>query len=67
MPVMCCRLVRNFLELPPTVDWTKFSFPDARRHYDAHFIKLALKDAGGKITRAARLLRLKGHHSLIRF
>jgi len=57
-------VVRNFLELPPTVDWTKFSFPDARHRYDAHFIKLALKDAGGKITRAARLLRLKGHHSL---
>jgi CheY-like chemotaxis protein len=57
-------VVRNFLELPPIVDWTKFSFPDARHRYDAHFIKLALKDAGGKITRAARLLQLKGHHSL---
>jgi len=57
-------VVRNFLELPPTVDWTKFSFPDARHRYDAHFIKLALREAGGKITRAARLLRLKGHHSL---
>ena len=57
-------VVRNYLELPPTVDWSKFSFPDAVHRYEAHFIKLALKDAGGKITRAARLLRLKGHHSL---
>ena len=57
-------VVRNYLELPPTVEWTKFSFPDAVRRYEAHFIKLALKDAGGRITRAARLLRLKGHQSL---
>jgi CheY-like chemotaxis protein len=57
-------VVRHFLELPPTVDWTKFSFPHSRHHYDGHFIKLALKDAGGKITRAARLLRLRDHHSL---
>lgn len=49
--------VREHLELPPSVDWTKFSFPDARHLYDAHFIKLALRDAGGTITRAARLLR----------
>lgn len=57
-------MVRNYLELLPTVDWTKFSFPDAVYRYEAHFIKLALIDVGGKITRAARLLRLKGHHSL---
>ena len=57
-------VVRNYLELPPTVDWTKFSFPDAVRRYEEHFIKLALKDAGGRIPRAARLLRLKGHQSL---
>jgi CheY-like chemotaxis protein len=57
-------VIRSHLEFPPNVDWTKFSFPDALRRYEAHFIKLALKDAGGKITRAARLLRLKGHQSL---
>jgi CheY-like chemotaxis protein len=57
-------VVRNYLELPPTVDWTKFSFPDALLRYEAHFIKLALTDADGKVTRAARLLRLKGHQSL---
>lgn len=57
-------VVRKHLELPRTVDWTTFSFPDAVRRYEAHFIKLALNDAGGKITRAARLLRLKGHQSL---
>lgn len=52
-------VVRNYLELPPTVDWTKFSFPDALLRYEGHFIRLAVKDAGGKITRAARLLRLR--------
>jgi len=56
-------IIRTHLEFPPSVDWTEFSFPDAVRRYEAHFIKLALKDAGGKITRAARLLRLKGHQS----
>ena len=58
-------VVRNCLELPPTVEWTKFSFPDAVRRYEAHFIKLALKDAGGRITRAARLLGFNRHQSLI--
>jgi len=57
-------VVRNYLELPPTADWTKFSFPDAILQYEAHFIKLPLKDAGGRITRAARLLGFKRHQSL---
>jgi CheY-like chemotaxis protein/tetratricopeptide (TPR) repeat protein len=57
-------VVRKHLELPRSVDWTSFSFPDAVRRYEAHFITLALSDAGGRITRAARLLRLKGHQSL---
>jgi Response regulators consisting of a CheY-like receiver domain and a winged-helix DNA-binding domain len=57
-------VIRNYLEFPPTVDWTKFSFTDAVRRYEAHFIKLALKDAGGRITRAARLLGFKRHQSL---
>jgi CheY-like chemotaxis protein len=57
-------VIRTHLEFPPSVDWTEFSFPDAVRRYEAHFIKLALKEARGKITRAARLLRLKGHQSL---
>jgi CheY-like chemotaxis protein len=56
--------IRNYLEFPPSVDWTTFSFPDAVRRYEAHFIKLAVKDAGGKPTRTARLLRLKGHQAL---
>jgi CheY-like chemotaxis protein len=57
-------VVRKHLELPRSVDWTTFSFPDAVRRYEGHFIKLALQDTGGKITRAARLLRLRGHQSL---
>ena len=57
-------VVRNYLELPPTVDWSKFSFPEAVLRYEAHFIKQALRDAGGRITRAARLLGFKRHQSL---
>jgi CheY-like chemotaxis protein/tetratricopeptide (TPR) repeat protein len=57
-------VIQSHLEFPPSVDWAEFSFPEAVRRYEAHFIKLALKDAGGRITRAARLLRLKGHQSL---
>lgn len=60
LAINACKVlsgVREHLELPPSVDWTKFSFPDARHQYDAHFIKIALRDAGGAITRAARLLR----------
>lgn len=56
--------IKNDLEFPPSVDWIKFSLPDAVRRYEAHFIRLALKDAGGKITRAARLLGFRRHQSL---
>jgi len=57
-------VVRNHLELPRNVDWPTFSFPDAVNRYEAHFIKLAVEAAGGKPTRTARLLRLKGHQAL---
>ncbi len=58
-------VVQNYLVFPPSVDWGKFSLADAVRRYQAHFIKLALKDAGGRITGAARLLGFKRHQSLI--
>jgi len=57
-------VVRKHLELPRSVDWITFSFPDAVHRYEAHFIKLAVQAAGGKPTRTARLLRLKGHQAL---
>lgn len=57
-------VIRNYLEFPPSVDWATFSLPNAVRRYEAHFIKLALRDAGGRITRAAHLLGFKRHQSL---
>jgi CheY-like chemotaxis protein len=50
---------------PASVDWTNFSFSDAVLCYEAHFIKLALKDAGGGVTRAAHLLGFKHHQTLL--
>lgn len=47
---------------PP--DWMNFSFKEALRRFEAGLIERALKDAGGSVTRAARLLGFKHHHSL---
>jgi tetratricopeptide (TPR) repeat protein len=49
---------------PPTVDWTNFSLEREIQRYEGHFIRLALKDTGGKVTPAAALLGLSGHQSL---
>jgi CheY-like chemotaxis protein len=50
--------------LPPSVDWTNFSVKDEVLRYEAHFIKLALKDSTGSVTQAAALLGLSGHQPL---
>ena len=50
---------------PPAVDWTNFSFKDLVLRYEAHFIRLALRDAGGRTTRAAHLLGFKHHQTLL--
>ncbi|HYO92141.1 MAG TPA: response regulator, partial [Pyrinomonadaceae bacterium] len=39
--------------------WTDFSLKEALRRYEARLIEHALKDAGGVVARAARLLGLK--------
>lgn len=39
--------------------WTNFSIKEALRRYEARLIEHALKDAGGVVARAARLLGLK--------
>jgi CheY-like chemotaxis protein len=49
---------------PASVDWANFSLEREVLRYEAHFIKLALKDTGGKVTPAAVLLGLSGHQSL---
>jgi tetratricopeptide (TPR) repeat protein len=50
--------------VPAPPDWTNFSFQDAVNRYEKHLIALALKDAGGKVTHAARLLGFRHHQSL---
>jgi tetratricopeptide (TPR) repeat protein len=51
--------------VPAPPDWRGFSFRRAVLRYEAHLIRLALKDAGGKVTRAARLLGFSNHQSLV--
>jgi CheY-like chemotaxis protein len=68
LAVCACRalsLIHPSPRFPASVDWTNFSFPDAVLNYEAHFIKLALKDAGGGVTRAAHLLGFKHHQTLL--
>lgn len=48
---------------PPT--WRGFSFRAAVRRYERFLLELALRDAGGLVTRAAQLLGFKHHQSLI--
>jgi CheY-like chemotaxis protein len=55
--------LRNAIPAPP--DWKGFSLKDAMSRYEVHLIKLALKETGGKVTAAARLLGFKHHQSLI--
>jgi CheY-like chemotaxis protein len=62
-----CRvlsLVHASARFPSSVDWTNFSLEHELHRQEAHFIKLALKDSDGRITRAAHLLGLSGHQSL---
>ena len=62
------RLAKAFLALHEVLapnDWTNFSLRNAVLGYEGHMIKLALKETGGSVTRAARLLGFKHHQSLI--
>jgi CheY-like chemotaxis protein len=45
-------------------DWGRFSWREVMRRYEAHFIELALRDAAGSVTEAARLLGMKHYQSL---
>src|SRR5207302_6208859 len=51
--------------VPGPLDWTGFSFKKAVHRYEAHLIGLALKETGGLVTQAARLLGFKHHQSLV--
>jgi len=62
------RLAKAFLVLHKVLapkDWTNFSLQRAVLRYEGHWIKLALKETGGRVTPAARLLGLKSHQTLI--
>jgi len=56
------RTLRALLGPP---DWTNFSLRRVVLRYEAHWIRLALKETGGFVTRATRLLGFKHHQSLI--
>ncbi|HVF57979.1 MAG TPA: sigma 54-interacting transcriptional regulator [Pyrinomonadaceae bacterium] len=45
-------------------DWENFSLKDEIHRIERRFIELALKDAGGKVSHAARLLGYSHHESL---
>jgi tetratricopeptide (TPR) repeat protein len=65
------RLAKAFRSLflsravPAPPDWDMFSFKDAVCRYEARLIRLALKQTGGKVTAAARLLGFRHHQNLI--
>jgi len=62
-----CNVLSSFHAnpgFPPSVDWTNFSLEPEVLRYEAHFIRLALKDSDGRVTRAAGLLDLSGHQAL---
>jgi tetratricopeptide (TPR) repeat protein len=46
-------------------DWSSFRLKESLHRYEAHYIELALKDSGGRVTRAAKLLGLPSHQSLL--
>lgn len=59
-----CEALLLVSAVPMHPDWTRFSWKQVMRRFEAHFIRLALRDAGGSITEAARLLGISHHQSL---
>lgn len=51
---------------PAPVTWQNFSLKEAVRRYEKRIIERALKDVGGLVTRAARLLGYDNHNTLIK-
>jgi CheY-like chemotaxis protein len=51
--------------VPAPPDWHGFSLKNSAHRYEGHLIRLALKQTGGKVTAAARLLGFRHHQSLI--
>jgi CheY-like chemotaxis protein len=55
--------ITGLLPSPPT--WKGFSLKEAVRRYEGRIIECALREAGGVVTRAARLLGYEHHTSLV--
>lgn len=62
---LAVSIVHASARFPSSVDWTNFSIEGEWLRDEAHFIKLALKDSTGSVTRAARLLGLPSHQALV--
>ncbi|HYN86048.1 MAG TPA: tetratricopeptide repeat protein [Pyrinomonadaceae bacterium] len=61
----CARRVLFLTQASPVPpDWRDFSFRETMRRHEAAIIERALRDARGSVTRAARLLGFRHHHSL---
>jgi CheY-like chemotaxis protein len=60
------RLLKPQITTPEAApaDWRGFSLRKTLHHYERAVIARALKDAGGKVSRAAKLLGFKNHQSL---
>jgi CheY-like chemotaxis protein len=50
---------------PTSIDWPNFFIKEEVLRYEAHFIQLALKHTGGRVTAAAGLLGLTSHQTLL--
>lgn len=60
-----CRTLSRVHRFPMRPDWSSFSLKEALRSYEAHYIEMALKDSGGRVTQAASLLGLTSHQALL--
>jgi DNA-binding NtrC family response regulator len=52
-------------ELPADTSWTGFSLKREMKRIEARLIQHALRDAGGSVSKASRMLGFKHHQSLI--
>ena len=50
---------------PSRPDWSTFSLREAQLRNECRYVEQALDDAGGSVTKAAQLLGLAGHQSLL--
>lgn len=70
--ISCARIVIDALSdrhvenpSPLAESWDSFSLKERMRAYEKALIERALRDSGGAVTKAARLLGFKHHQSLI--